>query len=131
MENKYKVGDKLYFGFFTGDDIVVEEYEVTNVYNSEIELCNTTNDIVIEEYKVTNVYNSEIELRNTTNDVLTVVRYSWLKDTNHFDTYEKAYHHTVNITGSNLLKDLTDAEKEVRILKEKIAKFNDKYGKKD
>lgn len=107
MKNKYKVGDKLYFGFFTGDDIVVEEYEVIIIYKDKI------------------------ELRNTTTGTITVVRASWLKYTSYRDTYEAAYNHAVNLTGAKLSKNLADVEKEVHILKEKIAKFNDKYGKKD
>lgn len=107
MKNKYKVGDKVYFGYYTGDDIVVEEYEVITVYKDKI------------------------ELRNTTTGSLSGVHRSWLKSANHFDTYEEAHKHAVKLARPKLFANLSEVEKEVHILKEKIAKFNEKYGKED
>ena len=69
MENKYKIGDKLYFGYFTGDDIVVEEHEVITVYEDKIELR-----------KIPAGYLSGIPL-------------SQLKTSKYFDTYEEAYNY--------------------------------------
>jgi hypothetical protein len=105
MKDKYKVGDKVYFGYYTGDDIVVEEYEVITVYKDKL------------------------ELRSMTTGSLSGVHRSWLKSTNPFDTYEEAYNHAINLARPKLTKNLADLEKEVHILKEKITKFNDKYGK--
>jgi hypothetical protein len=107
MENKYKVGDKVYFGYYTGDDIVVEEYEVITVYEDEI------------------------ELRSTTTSSLIVLRPSWINDTNYFDTYEEAYNHAVKRVRATLIEDLAEIDEEVAILKKKIAEFEEKYGKGD
>lgn len=107
MENKYKVGDKLYFGYFTGDDIVVEEHEVVNVCDDKIELLNTT-----------------------TNS-LSGVHFSWLKDAKLFDTHEEAYNYAIERVRVKFSRMLEDAEKTVFEVKDKIKKFEEKYGKKN
>ena len=107
MENKYKVGDKLYFGYFTGKDIVVEYCEITNVYE----------DI--------------IELRNTDTGFLGEAHFSWLKDKNYLNTYEEAYNYAVKLARLALAENLSEAEKEVRICKKEITAFEEKYGKED
>ena len=66
MENTYKAGDKLYFGYFTGAEIMIEDYEITNVYGNII------------------------EVRNTNTGWFGKVHFSWLKDKNYVDTYEEA-----------------------------------------
>lgn len=105
METKYKVGDKLYFGYYTGDDIVVEEYEIITVYKDKI------------------------ELRNTTTGSLSGVHRSWLKSTNPFDTYEEAHKHAVKLARPKLTKNSADLKKEICRLKQEIAVSREKYGK--
>jgi hypothetical protein len=107
MRSKYKVGDKVYFGYYTGDDIVVEEYEVITVYKDKL------------------------ELRNTTTGSLSGVHWSWLKDINHFDTYEEAYNHAINLARPKLTKNSADLKKEICRLKQEIAVSREKYGKED
>lgn len=108
MENKYKVGDKMYFSYFSSDDIIVEEYEITKVYKTKV------------------------KLRDPATDALSDLHLSWLGVLNtYFDTYEEAYNYAVEHAKLTLIEALADVEKEARILREKIAKFNDKYGKKD
>ena len=107
MENKYNIGDKLYFSYFTGAEIMVEDYEVTNVYEDTI------------------------ELRNTHTGWLGEVHFSWLKDKAYIDTYEEAYNHAVKQARSKLAENLSKAKKEVCLRKKDLAAFEEKYGKKD
>lgn len=105
MENKYKVGDKLYFGYFTGAEIMVEGCEITNVYGNII------------------------EVRNTNTGWFGKVHFSWLKDKNYSDTFEEAYNEAVKSARTKLAENITEAEKEVCIRKKKLAEFEEKYGK--
>lgn len=107
MKNKYKVGDKLYFGYFTGAEIMVEDYEVTNVYEDTI------------------------EVRNTDTGWFGKVHFSWLKDKDYVDTYEEAYNHAVKRAKSKLAENIAEAEKEVCIRKKDLEAFEEKYGKED
>jgi hypothetical protein len=44
VKNKYKVGDKVYFSYFSSDDIRIEEHEITKVYKTKVKLRNTATD---------------------------------------------------------------------------------------
>lgn len=107
METKYKVGDKLYFGYFTGTEIMVEYYEITNVYEDTI------------------------ELRNTDTGWFGKAHFSWLKDKSYCNTYEEAYSRAVKHARLVLTKSLAEKEEEICILKKEIAEFEKKYGKED
>lgn len=106
MKNKYKVGDKVYFSYFSSDDIRIEEHEITKVYKTKV------------------------KLRNTATDTLSDLHFSWLGVLRpFFDTYEEAYNYAVKHARLTLIENLAEAEKEVRICKKEIAAFEEKYGK--
>ena len=105
MKNKYKVGDKLYFGYFTGAEIIVEEYIVTEVFTNKL------------------------EMRNVVSNSLSGVPFSWLHEAHYFDTYEEAYNYAIERVRTKFSRMLADAEKAVFEVKEKIKKFEEKYGK--
>jgi hypothetical protein len=108
MENKYKVGDKLYFGYFTGSDIKVEEHIVTQVFP-----------------------NNSIEIRNTVSNSLGHVGFPWIDEPAYFDTYEEAFNYTIERVRANFSYKLDNAEKALFNVKDKIKKFEDKYGKRN
>lgn len=107
MENKYKIGDKLYFGYFTGTDIVVDESEITNAYENTI------------------------EVRNTATGWFGKIHFSWIKDKNYFDTYEEAYNEAIKHARLTLTENVARAEKDVCTRKKELAEFEEQYGKED
>ena len=104
MENKYRVGDKVYHGYFTTKDLVVDEYEIL--------------DVTTEGLKV----------RNINYPSAPIITFPQNQDI-YFNTYEEAYNGVINRVRGVMSNELKTAEKVVDAVKNRIKKFEDEYGK--
>jgi hypothetical protein len=105
METKYKVGDRIYHGYFDSKgDIIVDEYEIL--------------EIIAKDFKACRVKYSSAPL----------LIFSWNKDL-YYDTYEEAYNGLIKWRRIALEQELKNAEDIVCGVKNRIKKFEEKYGK--
>lgn len=105
INNKYKIGDRIYHAFF-----------------------DSKSDIIIDEHEILEITGKGFKSRNVTRPNTPLLIFSWSKDL-YYDTYEEAYNGVIKWRRILLMQELRNAEDVVYNVKNKIKKFENKYGK--